>query len=535
MLCAACGQDEDGGADVVPDAGQIQDTGNGEPDVSQDEDAAAQDDAGDLVEMPMDAEETPDAGVEDVPSPEDAVDANPDPEPDVNDDASPMVDADEPDMGADAQDPPDDVLAPIPQDWPQSRGWDWVRSNETFVSAMATRMGAPPQAAVDRYYDDFGATAAHLWAAGVPTASAGWYGARPTRWLAWFNSDGTSAETNTFMGGPVQDGRLGYQIGDEPRNRAEFEETLASFNTVRAADPEALLVFNYTYIADEIDAFLRESCSNGNVDVFSYDRYTYSNAHYETIGLFRDAAIACGIPYWRYMGAIPTNRQLSPSGMRWDAMLGIVYGYTGHTWFVYNISIWEPENIPSIFFTTPDDWASPTTTWFDVAAQLNQELVVYGQAQRRLRSKTVSYFTPVPIPLVHPPEGISQWTSGTGQDPYLRAISPVSGAPVQDAALGHYEDPYGDTYVVIQNPNRVDGSFPNDSDATATFRLELDFGGAPPNVRSDRVIQLGADGVLRALPVQNGSLNLTIEAGDVIFFKYDTGRPFAGYEETPLP
>lgn len=42
-----------------------------------------------------------------------------------------------------------------------------------FLSALTVRMGSPPQAFVYAYFDDFNATAVHLWEWGLPDAMNG--------------------------------------------------------------------------------------------------------------------------------------------------------------------------------------------------------------------------------------------------------------------------------------------------------------------------------------------------------------------------
>ena len=420
--------------------------------------------------------------------------------------------------------------APVPSDWPQGFGWSWVRENETFVSGLSVRMGAPTSAAVNRYFDDFGANAVHLWQSGMPDAINAWQNERATRWLSWVDKNGNSSQNNQFLGGELnRTNAIGYQVGDEPRNRVEFQETLDAFGLVKAAAPNKLTVFNYTYLADEIEAFLDESCASGDVDVFSYDRYSLSNSVFETVSLFRDKAIDCGVPYWRYLASIPVESSEYPntSGMRWDAMLGVVFGYTGHTWFVYNIRLFEPENIPSVFFTEPDNYDSAVTPFFGLASDLNRELIVYGQAQRYLRSTDVGYYTPQSIPFVHPPEGVAPWQRGMGGDDIIQSIA-TSGADIQDVMLGFYEDGYRDTYVVVMNANREGGSFPNDGSESAEVRLSLNLSGRV-DLAQNHVQVLRPSGNIENVALQNNELVLNIAAGDVVFYKYDSGNGFAGY------
>lgn len=442
-----------------------------------------------------------------------------------------MPDMSQPDMAV--------MIPDYPADWPRSRGWTWVREQEPFVTALSVRMGPAPQAQVDQYFDDFNANAVHLWEWGLPDTITSWKAARPNaRWLTWLDKDGQSPINGQVLGGTVTRpaGLIGYQIGDEPRDRAQFNAVIAGFNIVKTADPAPLRILNFTFQASEIDTFLTESCASGDVDIFSYDRYSFGNSQFETMMKFRNAALACGIPYWRYVkGYIndvdrEKNELQTNSDMRWDAFSGLLAGFTGHTWFLYNVLYGTQEGIPTTFFTDTEVWGSATTPRFMYAADINQELIAYGRAQTKLRSTAVSWVPGFALPGSNPPSGLATWQPGTGGDVFLSEVDTSGGAPIQDLMIGVFEDRYRDRYVMILNPNHTHGSFPNESDNAVTVNLTMNFANAPANVSTTELAVLRATGVVESVPVTSGSkATFVIPAGDVIFYKYVTGNGFEGY------
>ena len=439
-------------------------------------------------------------------------------------DAGPMLGVDGGPGGPDAG----GGVPDYPADWPRSRGWTWVRNNEPFVSALSVRMGAPPAASVDRYYDDFHATAAHLWQTGMPDNIAGWSAARPgARWLTWVDQFGNSSSNNMFLGGaPRPAGLIGYQVSDEPRDRTRFNEIMAALSRIATEDPEPLRIFNFTYQAAEIEAFLAESCAGGDMDVISYDRYSLGNSQFTTMMMFRQAALDCGVPYWRYMDSyIPEGVVQTPTGMRWDAFSGLLAGFTGHSWFLYN----SESGTRSPFFTTPATWGSSLAPGFASAAQINEELIVYGRAQTRLRSTGVGWMAARTIPGVeHPPDGFPLWAPGLGGDSILQSVETAGGATLQDVLFGFFEDRYGDTYVMVMNPNHEGGAFPTSGTRSTRVTLGFDFSTAP-GVSTSQLLVLRPTGVVESVAVAGGSVTFPIEAGDLVFYKYDTGRGFEGY------
>ena len=66
------------------------------------------------------------------------------------------------------------------------------------------------------------------------------------------------------------------------------------------------------------------------------------------------------------------------------------------------------------------------------------------------------------------------------------------------------------------------------------MRLTFDFSGAPAQIRRDRLEMLDPSSQspvpvpLTSLGNERGSVDLTIQAGDVVFLRYDDGCPWPG-------
>lgn len=415
-----------------------------------------------------------------------------------------------------------------PPDWPDGRGWRWVRTHPMFISGLTVRMGSPPRHAVDRYFDDFGASAIHLWETALPDELEGWLAHRPAPWLTWLHADGTNVVNGRVIGGypAAAPGRIGYQIGDEPRTDEAMAEILRGLAAVAEADPGALRVVNFSHEPEGLDRFVDRYCDSGLGDVVSYDLYTRANHHYEKLAHIREVGLRCGMPYWRYLKGYqpPGDVVQSESDLRWAAFVGLLYGYTGHSWFLYAIrNGGGSEGIPSTFFSG-HDWDARPTERFEVAARLNREMAAYGRALTQLLSTDVAWVTDVSIPGVWPPAGVAPLRRD--MDPHLAAVE-LSGS-LTNLALGFFVDRHGDRYLIAMNPNHTNGSFPTEGDDRVRATLRFDFA-STVGIDSSHVLLLGPDGRVTERALSGGALSLDLPAGDLVFLKYDTGRPFAGY------
>jgi hypothetical protein len=410
------------------------------------------------------------------------------------------------------------------------RGAAWVRANPMFISGLTVQMPAPGPAAVSDYFDGFHASAVHLWLDGLPTAMSAWRGPANHRFVAWVRDDGTALNTQLVGGYPAAvPGRIGYQIGDEPASMAALVQMAQGLAAVRAHDPDALVYVNFSVAPDELADMLEYYGTTTSGDVISYDRYSRSNSTYNSLEQFRAAGLRFGLPYWAYLRSYrgPGSTDSSPSDMRWDVYRHATYGFTGYSWFVYQMTLNNDPFIEGVsLFAQTGDFAAGKTPAFAVASGLNVELANLGRTLTQLTSTDVRYLA---ASVLSQPPGTRDWAAGAGGDPYLTGVSPRGN--LAELLVGFFVDDCGDHYLMVQNPNHTGGSFPVDSASAVTVDLTFDFAAAPADVARDQLQVLDATtGAIGTTPLvvsgAGATLALTLAAGDARLLKYRTSRPF---------
>ena len=132
-------------------------------------------------------------------------------------------------------------------------------------------------------------------------------------------------------------------------------------------------------MSDYVDDVLDYYGEHVDGDIISYDHYTRSSSAYEALEIFRHAGLDQNKPYWRYLKSYYNQDDpdaFTESDMRWNAFSGILYGYTGHTWFFYNIG--PDHGLDPALFEAEDSFnTSPTALWH-IAAQINIEMYNLG-------------------------------------------------------------------------------------------------------------------------------------------------------------
>jgi hypothetical protein len=419
------------------------------------------------------------------------------------------------------------------------RGLDWVRNNPMFISGLTVSTDFPSAAEVNIYYDQFNATAAHFWNDGITDALVGWEAANHPkgRWLTWVRDDGTAMNNEVIGGlGPNPPGRIGYQVGDEPglhgNGMEELQEMEVGVNAVRAADPDALIIINFSFWAEDFLELLDYFGAHMDADIYCYDRYSLGYNEHETLAQVRTSALKHNRPYWRYLKSyydVGASNNQHPSDYRWSAFLGLVYGYTGHTWFVYQAK--APHDVASDLFPAQGGLGLQKLEPFTVVAELNTQMAHLGRAITQLTSTDVRY---VPGQTLYLPDGLVAWAPGAGSDPFLANIEVQENSlfEVRDLAVGFFSDDAGETYVMIQNQQHKGAQFPIDNLKESTVELTFHFDGAPPTIDKTKVLMLdhvtGNQIELSLQDLGDGTRKLThsLAAGDPVFFKYATGTPF---------
>jgi len=382
------------------------------------------------------------------------------------------------------------------------------------------------------YFDDFGATALHLWATGLPDQLTSWSPDSSRAWVSWVNNDGTGANGQVIGGlGADPPGRIGYQVGDEPRTQQDLDAMGAGVQAVHAADPAALAWINLCCTGDiDVDHYVDTAVLTYGADLVSYDQYARSRDAFQGLELFRDAALRNHVPWWRYAKSYrepdESLEELQESDLRWDAMSGVLYGYTGHTWFLYQIDA-NPDLEPALFENDLSMDAARTPL-FDVVAQLNRELLALGETMSQLTSTDVRYRAAFTLTR---PEHTEAFQAGAGGDPYLADVAPDSDN-LLELMIGLFVDDAGERYFAVQNARHEHGEWPVGNSESGAVRLSLDFTGAPAAVRRDRLLVLDAvDDELEAVALSGSGdargVVFTLAAGELRLFKYDTGAPFA--------
>jgi hypothetical protein len=396
-------------------------------------------------------------------------------------------------------------------------------------------MGPPPSSFVDDYFSRFNASAAHLWMMALPATTNAWMSlaGADARWVAWTTARGESAKNGRIIGGypAAPPGRIGYQIGDEPTTLAELQEMELGAKRVRRADPNALLIINFGPEPDDIDELLDYFGACVDADIVSNDKYSYGASAYGHLERYRRVGLRYRLPYWRYLEAYRRPgeaKSFTTADMRWDAYAGLTYGYTGHTWFLYQIV--PGRNLETVFFHTTGDFYSLKTALFDVAAQLNAEMVKLGPVITRLTSTDVRYLASIPL---LQPEMTRPWEPGAGGDPYIAAIRTTGPRIYQDLLLGFYRDVRGEQYFMVQNVNHPHGDFPFWGSTKAAVEIDFDFSSKSQDLKKGAVQSLnpktGKVGKRRLEKVPGKSkrrLKFTLRAGYAKLFKYKTDADF---------
>jgi len=211
--------------------------------------------------------------------------------------------------------------------------------------------------------------------------------------------------------------------------------------------------------------------------------------------------------------------------MRWNAYSSLLYGFTGFTWFVYQINA-GGEVIPDLFRRAGDFNAGHTGLWGE-AARLNVALQHLGGMISKLNSTAVRF---IPVKEFLQPEGTTNWYRGSGDDPYITDIGPADENELMEISVGFFQDNGGKVYFMIQNVAHTHWVSTDVVDLVdrGTVRVSFDFSDAPSTTSRTHLFTLNkGTGQSQALPFTHvegdqGYLDITLDPGDVILLWYDT-------------
>ena len=421
-----------------------------------------------------------------------------------------------------------------------NRAIQWTRRNPIFLSGMTIRMGAPSAGFVKTYYDQFFATSAHLWADGLPAEANAWAAARPGgfRFVSWLDSHGASLSNGQVIGGiPANSpGRIGFQIGDEPSRSCQdlgcavnhLNDMATGVNAVRSADPNALVIVNFKR-SDLLEGALDHYTKHMDGDIISYSHYSYHRGAYKGLEAVRRYARQFSKPYWCYLKSYSSpgaSAGKTASDMRWDAYSGLLYGFTGFTWFVYQVN--AGNEVVSNLFNHPGDLNAGRTGFWTAAAKINLGLRHMGNITRTLSSTAVRF---IPAQEFLQPEGTTNWFRGSGDDPYITKIKPASSHHLMEISVGFFQDDAGKIYFMVQNVAHANWVTSDLVDLThrGTVRISFDFSNAPASTSRSHLFTVNkGTGRTQAIPLTHvegsqGYLDIPLDPGDATLLWYDTG------------
>lgn len=176
-------------------------------------------------------------------------------------------------------------------------------------------------------------------------------------------------------------------------------------------------------------------------------------------------------------------------------------------------------------FDADGSYDANTTPQFGLVAALNQQVEFLGKTISLLRRTDVRY---VPANALLQPDDSTDWSAQAGNDPYITAIA--SAANLHEFVVGFFEDDCGDIYVMLQNAMHSKGNFPTVLDQTETIRVDFDFSGASIDTTALDVLDHHTSSIQQVSLTSSGPstayVEFTLEPGDVVLYKYRTGRPF---------
>lgn len=245
---------------------------------------------------------------------------------------------------------------------------------------------------------------------------------------------------------------LGYHIIDEP-SAAIFGNIAPIKAYLNEKDPDHLayvnLFPNYASTSQlgssSYQAHVDDYMSIVRPQVLSYDFYCITtgglrSAYYENLEIIRNAAMSNGVPFWAFTLSTPHWSFPTPTEghIRFQLYSDLAYGAKGLQYFTYGL---PPSDASITFFQAPINPDGSKTPIWDMARNVNREILRLAPVLKKLTSVNVYHSLPLP-----------QGTRGFPTDFYVTSVS--GGALV----AGSFTDSSGAPYLMLVNRDYSNGA-----------------------------------------------------------------------------
>lgn len=260
-----------------------------------------------------------------------------------------------------------------------------------------------------------------------------------------------------------RDSIVGWITHDEPGGYDAVKAAITAVNTLMREDPTRWTLFNLLPPGAQKDPSTRpviDAAVGHGMPVISYDQYviakdhTNSEAHFDSLELFRRASLDHEVPFWAFALTIQHGqyRRSSESDVRWTQFTNLAYGAKGLWYFTY----WGPtdwEDWDSVAIVDPAD-GSPTDLYHHVQA-INQAVLEMGDILLDLTSEQVVH--------TNPPRGHRFFE----KEKYW-----ITEIEASDALIGFFRDSKDVRYALVVNKQHGIGK----SAAETADAITLSFG-----------------------------------------------------------
>jgi hypothetical protein len=301
-----------------------------------------------------------------------------------------------------------------------------------------------------------------------------------------------------------RDSVIGWITHDEPGGYDAVIAAITAVNTLMRQDPTRWAIFNLLPPAAQVNPSTRpvvDAAVAHGMPVISYDQYviakdhTNSQAHFDTLELFRTVSLEHDVPFWAFALTIQhwNYRRSSESDVRWTQFTNLAYGAKGLWYFTY----WGPtdwENWDSVAIVDPAD-GSKTDLYYHVQA-VNKTVQQAGHIFLDLRNEGVFHTKPPARHQAFQPK--SEW---------------ISDIDARDALVSFFRDSSGTAYAMVVNKQHGI----NQSAADTADTIVLEFAG---NVASVEAVSW-LDGQTGPLSLENGRATLEVAGGTGVLLRAD--------------